>query len=494
MCERHVVISSPPRPLSEDKLEVDPDSLEPRKDQELAAGDILRVMVKATSGCRGTFRVGEGRKEFPLREEKREGGHASASIYRGVLPIEGKEGWKEAQIRVSLKKGEDALAYTLPGKISVIPAGDLRVVRIKAETATGRTGPQGNRQFFLPEGSLLVCDGRVGDNLRLRLAPSVHAWVNQEEVTDRLPGSEPSRSPVSSVGTTVGKKKSQVIVALRTPLPHRVEQLLNPPRLRLYLYGAHLELGRIASPGDDPVISHIQCAQPQDGVTRLDIFLKQKRHWGYSVKYVKNSLYLGVRKAPEIPPRARSPLKGRVIALDPGHEPDKGAVGPTRILEKDVNLRIALLLKDMLEEEGATVIMTRKGKEPVQLKTRPEIAVKGGAEILLSIHSNALPNGSNPETANCGPSVYYYHPQSLALARSLQKELVKTLELPDHGVYWASLRLCRPTEMPAVLIEVAFLTLPEQEMLLGKRSFQEKAAQAICRGLGEFLTAGSDNE
>jgi N-acetylmuramoyl-L-alanine amidase len=172
--------------------------------------------------------------------------------------------------------------------------------------------------------------------------------------------------------------------------------------------------------------------------------------------------------------------------LDPGHSPDLGAVGPTRLYEKDVNLWIAHKVRKVLEENGAKVIQTRYGHEPVELYDRPGAAVDFDADMLISIHNNALPDGVNPFENN-GTSTYYYHPQSKPLAEAIQKKLMEKTGLPDFGVYYGNLALTRPSEMLAVLVECAFMMIPEQEAMLKNREFQQKCAEGIYEGICEFL-------
>ncbi|MGH3112424.1 MAG: N-acetylmuramoyl-L-alanine amidase family protein, partial [Gaiellaceae bacterium] len=88
---------------------------------------------------------------------------------------------------------------------------------------------------------------------------------------------------------------------------------------------------------------------------------------------------------------------------------------------------------------------------------------------------------------NHGSAVFYYQPQSLPLARAIQGELLAVLGLPDFGVGLGNLALARPTEMPAVLTEAAFMMLPEQEELLRTPEFQQREAEAIRRGIERFL-------
>src|SRR5439155_12853025 len=107
------------------------------------------------------------------------------------------------------------------------------------------------------------------------------------------------------------------------------------------------------------------------------------------------------------------------IVLDPGHPP-VGATGPTGLWEPVATLAIALKAKALLEQAGATVLLTRTDSLPVDLYPRTHFAELHDAEVLVSIHANALPDGLNPFVNN-GTSVYYFHPRtpsSVTRARS----------------------------------------------------------------------------
>jgi len=97
-----------------------------------------------------------------------------------------------------------------------------------------------------------------------------------------------------------------------------------------------------------------------------------------------------------------------------------------------------------------------------------------------------LPDGVNPFYNN-GVSTYYYHPQSQPLAKEIQKELVKELGIPDYGLYYANLALTRPSQLLSILVECAFIILPEQEALLRSTEFQKKIVEAIYEGIQNFI-------
>jgi N-acetylmuramoyl-L-alanine amidase len=205
--------------------------------------------------------------------------------------------------------------------------------------------------------------------------------------------------------------------------------------------------------------------------------------WGYRARWIRNDLLLEIRRPPRIV--ANKPLRGRAIAIDPGHPP-LGSTGPTGLREAEANLAVALQLRDMLQAAGARVQMTRTTDSAVDLWPRVALAERSGAELLVSIHNNALPDGINPFTNN-GTSVFYNQPRSVPLASAVQRALVARLGLPDLGISRADLAVVRATWMPSVLVEGMFIIMPEQEAALRSPAGTRQYARGVFEGIRDFL-------
>ena len=241
--------------------------------------------------------------------------------------------------------------------------------------------------------------------------------------------------------------------------------------------------------GTDPLVERINWAQPERYEVTLTLELAAPL-WGYRTRWDRNDLLLDVRRPPRVV--KSHPFRGRVIAIDPGHPP-LGATGPTGLREADANLAVALRLRTMLQAAGARVLMTRTADTAVDLWPRVTLADTGGAELLVSIHNNALPDGVNPFTNN-GTSVFYNQPQSVPLAEAIQRTLVRRLLLPDLGIGRGDLAMVRPTWMPAVLCEGMFMILPDQETVLRSARGQRKYALGVFEGIGGFLRGRARNQ
>lgn len=180
---------------------------------------------------------------------------------------------------------------------------------------------------------------------------------------------------------------------------------------------------------------------------------------------------------------------GSCVVIDPGHGgSDPGAVGPSGLKEKDVNLDIAWKVTEILRQQGVEVILTREDDYDVGLLPRAQLANDWGATAFVSIHSNASTNRSVG-----GTSTYTYVPsgqqrdERLYLAQLLQEEMVGALWLRDIGVLQENFSVLRNTWMPAALCEVAFISNPDEEQLLASDDFRQRAAEAIARGITRFL-------
>ncbi len=181
-------------------------------------------------------------------------------------------------------------------------------------------------------------------------------------------------------------------------------------------------------------------------------------------------------------------LAGKTIVIDPGHGGnDPGAVGRNhRLAEKFVNLDTALRVAQLLENAGANVVLTRNSDVFITLSQRVNIAHANNADIFVSIHANAHSN-----RAIGGIETYYntsfQRQDSYRLANMLQQELVSELGLRDIGVKTAGFRVIRSTQVPSVLVELAFLSNPGEEELLNQASFRQRAAEAVYRGIVRYF-------
>lgn len=188
-------------------------------------------------------------------------------------------------------------------------------------------------------------------------------------------------------------------------------------------------------------------------------------------------------------------LQGRKIVLDPGHGgSDSGAIGPNGLKEKDAALAISQNVANILRNSGAIVTMTRDTDVDVygpmasdrnELQARVDVGNRdAGNQIFVSIHCNAF---TSP-TAH-GTGTYYFASsfRGQLLAESINDAIVADTGLADRGPQTARFYVLKNSNMPAVLIETAFISNYQEEALLGDEEFQYKIAAAICKGISQYF-------
>ncbi|MBA3497307.1 MAG: N-acetylmuramoyl-L-alanine amidase [Gemmatimonadales bacterium] len=344
----------------------------------------------------------------------------------------------------------------------------------------GRALPGGTYAWFFPSGTRSAVTGRWNGDLRLRLSADAEAWVPVAEARPLALGGPAPRAVVGSVTVTPRPDRATIRIPLGQRVPFRIEE--GDRSLVVRVYGASGDVDWMRYGSADSLIRRMSWRQATSDEVAI-AFELARPVWGYRTRWDRNDLLLDIRRPPVI--EAGDPLRGRLIAVDPGHPPG-GATGPTGLREAEANLAVALELRRMLADAGARVVMTRSSDSVVELWPRVQLAERANAEVLLSIHNNALPDGLNP-FVNHGTSVYYNQPRSEPLARAIQAALLRRLGLRDLGFGRADLALVRATWMPSVLTEGYFLMLPDQEAALRTPEGQRRYAQAVVEGLRKYL-------
>jgi len=193
------------------------------------------------------------------------------------------------------------------------------------------------------------------------------------------------------------------------------------------------------------------------------------------------------------------PLSGKIIAIDAGHGGvDGGAKSESGLEEKEVTLKLALQVRDYLQQAGALVVMTREHDEDLaspgtrgfsrrkteDLINRAKLVTKEQADLLITIHLNSVPSSRWR-----GAQTFYYpgREQSQRLATFIQEEIRLNLNNTNRKANTAqTLYLLKVLPIPTALVEVGFLSNPEEAQLLGNEIYQNKLAASIYRGILRF--------
>ncbi|MBD3293271.1 MAG: hypothetical protein GF393_10125 [Armatimonadia bacterium] len=377
--------------------------------------------------------------------------------------------------------------------VSGLPCPAARAVRTCEPRTDLRTGPsrEHNRITVLPPGITLWADDYVDGFYRVPLSPFLRAWVSEGHVTplDRSVA-RPAMQEVRDISVKGVDAGSVAVMRLARPVAFRVTQQLQPPVLTLDLFGTRLARYGVRQLPSDRCTWAVTAEQVADGWARITFNLTFSQQRGWRVVQGDGTLQLLIRR-----PYEGTSLDGKVIVIDPGHGGwDSGAVGPTGVREKEVNLRIAMKLTSLLMRKGAVVRMLREndsavgaevGTQRAELEARLAASEHPDADFFLSIHNNAVGSG-NPASA-FGTETYYWTPMSALPARILQNHLSAGLGTKNRFISWRPFYVLRNGDVPRVLVECAFVSNPSEEKRMRGDEFVEQSAAALADGLEEFF-------
>jgi N-acetylmuramoyl-L-alanine amidase len=371
------------------------------------------------------------------------------------------------------------------------------------DVACGARTPDGNREWFFPQGTMLHLTEHEGKYYKIKLDSNTFGWVADSNFDFNGPAQSgewrPGRSSEGRMVTlrTCELSKGDIFpstgyIDLRLPGNHYPFQITaQPTSLRIRIYTSPtISPALFDTTSNDPLFDHFKY-DSTSGDVDFTVFLT-KPVWGYKAFYSKDgSLDIRIRRPPEI--NKNHPLKGIRIMLDPGHPPG-GAIGPTGLMEREANLAVAEKVREQLIKKGAIVLMTHETLDGLvssvnqteELDARSALGVQSNVDLMVSIHNNAFPDGTDP-FLKYGTSTYYFHPFSEQLAADLDKEIASVTGISDMGAKFKSLAVCRPTWMPCALTESLYMMFPDQENALQDSAFLEKLAAAHVLGIEDFL-------
>lgn len=187
-------------------------------------------------------------------------------------------------------------------------------------------------------------------------------------------------------------------------------------------------------------------------------------------------------------------IDGKIITLDAGHGgSDPGAIGSDGTKEKNITLSITKMVKEILEQKGAKVYMTRttdvdvfgpNASDAEELQARVNVGEKYNSDMFVSLHINSSVN------KNVGGFSTYYYPKTdndLRLAKNIQNKLAANFGVDDLGVRQANFYVIKRISMPAVLVEMCFISNEKELTLMKGQWFQKKTARLIAEGIEKYF-------
>ncbi len=347
-----------------------------------------------------------------------------------------------------------------------------------------------------------------------------------------------------------GKDRIEFVFKFSKKPEIKVGKLSSPPRIFVDLYNTSSRVVFDDIPINSSIIKGIRSGRFTPSIFRIVFDLTQDTHYTtqingnnmiLSIFYneedmsqqtplpsLTNTPSSNINTPPPVKWTPPQNHKKKIIILDPGHGgKDPGAIGRYGTKEKNIVLSVALRLKKMLEQNGYTVYMTRSSDRFIPLQERPRIANKKNGDLFISIHINSAPRNtkaSGIETFYL--SSRYSDPQAKEVAKRentssftgkpltedeliklilsdllltvniedsskfaglLEKQLTRYVKLPVRGVKTAPFIVLKGLKMPAVLVELGFISNPKEESLLKTKDFQLKLAKGITSAVKLFF-------
>ncbi len=335
---------------------------------------------------------------------------------------------------------------------------------------------------------------------------------------------------------------TRIVLEISGEVGYIVRDLTSPPRLLINLYPAKLTSFERKIDIKDRFIRGLRLSQDSKHVTRVvldltnfestyNIFsLKGPHRLVIEVKSPKKDPIADLLKPQGFPYYSRESVSEEYrrvykVILDAGHGgEDPGAIGPTGLKEKDVALAVTLEVANLLKEEaGIDIYLTRTDDSFIHLDLRTELANQWGGDLFVSIHANAAFNqkASGIETFFNSRYPYgegaaavaarentslgaddvsgeikailwdlvqnRYRDESNELSHFVQRQLCQAIDVEDRGVKSAGFYVLRGAAMPAILVEIGFISNPWEEQKLRKGEFRKKIARGIFRGIKDYL-------
>lgn len=256
-----------------------------------------------------------------------------------------------------------------------------------------------------------------------------------------------------------------------------VEKLKESETLRIDLNYFRFKAGLPGLSPKNPLIKAVRLISVSETKVRVEVDLNN--HVLYRVEYSDDHRRMVVYFQTSL-------LKNKIIVLDAGHGGvDPGTCGGQGTREKDFTLDMVFRLKDLLENAGAYIILTRIDDSYIGLFERPLMANFHKADLFISIHCNSFTGDRSIR----GVEVYYWprahEPKNAgkALADHVMTQLVQGVKLNNRGVRVNNYAVLVETQMPAILIELGYLSNYAEETLLNQSEFKKAASQSIFQGI-----------
>ena len=473
----------------ENKYKFDTDKIFPLSPVRLKEGEFLDFSVYASPKRKITLTIAS-HKDIIMQENPTEPGLYEAQILLTKEDINYRS--QKAVYKMFDSRGKLKNKVFSNGKVRVYPKEQILAIG-KLKRQNQRLRPFAKKEEHILETRLfgkVKITGQLNNFYRVFLSQNQEGWLEEKFIKTATYFSSPKNS-VWQVSLEGKDNKSVLTIFNNTKTTFKTNQ--TPVGFEIMLFNTPL-LNGSSEELKTSLFKQVSFEEIQDDTQKISLkFDRNARLWGFDFAYQGDNLVFNFYHAPNFKITKEKPLNGVKIVLDPGHSPKRivpydGAVGPSGLLEYEVNYKIALKTKEKLEALGAEVFLSKNETETMPLARRQEKVLSEQAHLFVSLHNNALPDNINPLLRPRGFSFFYYYPHSYTFAEAIERSFVRNIALPDDGIIQRDFSVTRSSpQVPAILIEHAYMLLPEQEDLLSRDSFIEQLAKATSQGIVNYI-------
>ena len=499
--------------MAEEPLAIHENRQLPAENQILQAGDILHIAVQGSPGANATFQIGNGSTPHSMMERAYPGGSAgSGGIYTATYRVSPEDLPNSGEttlmpITVTLQNDDTIVNKELPGRVAFTAENPYRIIEVKQEhllknngwlyhlgdnelnllsSTFGGSGHPTTVIHYLKEGTRYKAVGRAGSYYRVAIPGSKSTYLIQQGMVNELAYSELEEPTLTGVELIEDDQKATMTLKTTERFPYFIEDSADGLEIELRGVKNNESLTLPALPAGISEFN-IDPLSPGDSNNQLVTFKLDWSMRGFKPYWDGNNLVIDFYKPPEVD--QENPLEGKKIIIDPGHGgKDYGATGPGHLYEKDVNLEMSFYLKDMLEEAGAEIIMTRTEDVFVNLYDRPEKIDNYNPDLLISVHANAHQHGTQAVDTHGLMTLYNYEHNKI-LAEIMLDKLEERMGLPAIRAWRRNIAVVRHPHVPTVLVEAGYMMHPVDNWHILHPHGQEEFARAMMEGIeGYFLS------
>ncbi|MBN2365473.1 MAG: N-acetylmuramoyl-L-alanine amidase, partial [Calditrichaeota bacterium] len=487
--ELHYIPAEPREPLP---LWIDSSSVDLPSEMILLPADEIPLTFNGSKGQNAWVIIQPG--DLKIRMHRQD--FWDYSRYETVLSLRKLKMEKKYTVSILLepvtKNGDDKLKFSLNTFIWVRDFDKYPLVKTVRPDAVftynlGRIRLGGPIIAELPEDVILRTNGKVGPFYRIFLNPVESGFIHEESLEILPAEMVPPGYYLQSISVNSTENSDILVIPYPEKVPYAIYPEPDQKRIKISLYGVKTSSTWLIHHQDLRIIEKVTWQQVTPETYQLIINLKTSKIWGYECKPADGSLIFRLKYPPDVKLSDSLNLSGLKVAIEAGHGGSNiGAVGLSGLLEKEINLDVALKLEEICKAHGVEVLQIRPADVDMDLTTKRKTAENSDADILVSIHANSGSTRNGFETVG-GASTYYHNSFWADFADIIMKNLLE-LDLNDFGTVGSfNYKVIRVNSRPTILVEQAFMSHAADEEKLASEEFRQQMAQKIFEGISDYV-------